>query len=284
MNVNLKYGKLIAAALFALFTPSLSAHSSAETNELVSAMLGNVLFFASDNWADNAGISTREAPVTWPGFLGRDESHGWTLAEKKAAFDWYLSTLGTNDCTALRGEQRHYVGIAVNQCRVLNYTEAVSPLKALALNPKGICRKDAIELVIKFSPVDDVTTAFTESIMTNSIGYAIRERGTASCQYAEKLLYFNAMNESQRTVVTNAVAMFYKNRMLEPNAFPIVDSLFVKYIDNYSISSNRLEHALNALSLPDCGSVTKRRFAAVTNQLLSSGQPLPWIDVGGNGN
>ena len=86
MNVNLKYGKLIAVAFFVSFTHSLSAHSSAETNELVSAMLGNVLFFASDNWTDNVGISSSEAPVTWPGFLGRDESHGWTLAEKKAAF------------------------------------------------------------------------------------------------------------------------------------------------------------------------------------------------------
>ena len=203
MNVNLKYWKLIATALFASVTQSLPAHSAAETNELVSAMLGNVLFFASDNWEDNVGISKREAPVTWPGFLGRDESHGWTLAEKKAAFDWYLSTLGTNDCTALRGEKRHYVRIAVDQCRVLNYAEAVPSLKALSLNPRGIERDRAIELVLKFSPVDDTTTTLVEMIVTNSVGYSFRERGVASDKYAWKLFVLtpqtmsNARREGQ---------------------------------------------------------------------------------------
>ena len=119
--------------------------------------------------------------------------------------------------------------------------------------------------------------------MTNSTGYSIMERGTASCQYADRLLSFNATNECQQMVVGNAVEMFYRNRMLAPNAFSIVDQLFVRYIDNYSISSNRLEHALNALSLPDCGPVTKRRFVAITNELISSGQPLPWINFGAGG-
>ena len=156
--------------------------------------------------------------------------------------------------------------------------------KALALNPKGICRDDAIGLVVKFGNVDDSTTAFVEAIMTNSTGYSIMERGTASCQYADRLLSFNATNECQQMVVGNAVEMFYRNRILAPNAFSIIDHLFVKYIDNYVMSSNRLEHALYSLSLPDCGPIAKRRFTSVTNQLLSSGQPLPWINVGGGGN
>ena len=84
--------------------------------------------------------------------------------------------------------------------------------------------------------------------------------------------------------VGNAVEIFYKNRMLVPNASSIVDHLFVRYIDNYTMSSNRLEHALNVLSLPDCGPVTKRKFTSVTNELLSSGQPLPWINFGRDGN
>lgn len=281
MNVNLKYGKLIAAALFALFTSSLSAHSSAETNELVSAMLGNVLFFASDNWADNAGISTREAPVTWPGFLGRDESHGWTLAEKKAAFDWYLSTLGTNDCTALRGEKRHYVRIAVDQCRALNYTEAVPSLKALALNPKGTCRREAMELVIKFSPIGDATTAFVETIMTNSASYNFREQGTASAHYADRLLFFTATNAAQLAERDAAVRMLYRNRLLESGTDAIIDEVFLKYLDGYGASSNRLEYAINSFSFPTCTEIFGEYFISVTNQLLSLGRPLQRIDVDG---
>ena len=225
-----------------------------------------------------------EDPGTWYGFLGLDETNGWTVAAKKAAFDWYLSTLATNDCETLDESDELYARVAVGKCKWLNYTNSVNAMKTLALNPKGICRDSAIELAIKFSPVDDLVTTFVETIMTNSAGYSLMERGTASCQYADKLLSFNATNENQRTVVANAIGMFYKNRMLAPNAFSVVDHLFVRYIDNYTMSSNRLEHALHVLSLPDCGPVAKRNFTSVTNQLLSSGQPLPWINVGWGGN
>ena len=282
MRANI--GKLFVASFAASLMTALWAHSPAETNELVSAMLGNVLFFASDNWEDNVGISKREAPVTWPGFLGRDESHGWTLAEKKAAFDWYLSTLGTNDCTALRGVERRYVGIAVGQCRVLNYAEAVPSLKALALNPKGICRQDAIKLVIQFNSVDDATTAFVETIMTNSTNYNFNEQGAASAKYASRLLSFNATNAVQVSLRDAGVRMLYRNRLLESGTDSIIDKVFLKYIDGYGSSSNRLEYAINSFSHPKCAEIFGAYFTSVTNQLLSSGQPLPWINVGEGGN
>ena len=259
------------------------------TNEVVHTILDRILYAASyddltdgtiPEWVADVMIASR----TWPGFLGLAGDCGLTQDERKAAFARYLSALGTNDCAALPGMEKERVRIALAQCDRLHYAEAAPSYKALALNPKGIYRDRAIQLALKYSPVDDATTEFVEAIMTNSIGYAIRERSTASCQYASSILSFNATNESQRTVVANAVAMFYKNRMLAPNAFSIIDRLFVRYIDDYAMSSNRLEHALNALSLPDCGPVTKRKFTSVTNQLLSSGQPLPWINVGGSGN
>ena len=88
-----------------------------------------------------------------------------------AAFDWYLSTLGTNDCKSLDYFDKLYAEVAVGKCEQFNYTSAVNAMKALALNPKGICRDDAIGLVVKFSNVDDSTTAFVETIMTNSTIY-----------------------------------------------------------------------------------------------------------------
>ena len=260
------------------------AHTEAETNAVARSMLEFVLLSADDSFDDNDNGVEKEAIVTWPSFLALGESEGWTPPEKKAAFAWYLSMLGTNDCTSLSATDHELVRIALSKCEVLDYAEGVQSYKALALNPKGIYRNRAIELAIKYSPVNDSTTEFVETIMTNLTSYSIGESGAASCQYANKILSFNATNECQQMIVGNAVEMFYRNRMLAPNAFSIVDQLFVRCIDNYSISSNRLEHALNALSLPDCGPVAKRRFVAVTNELLSSGQPLPWINVGGGGN
>ena len=258
------------------------AHTYDETNDIVYAALDRAAFYYDDlPWGSPPGNDP--PPTTWRGFLGAD-TNGWTLAGKMAAFDWYLSTLATNDCATLDDFDELYARVAIEKCEEFNYTNSVNAMKALALNPKGICRDDAIGLVVKFGNVDDSTTAFVEAIMTNSTGYSIMERGTASCQYADRLLSFNATNECQQMVVGNAVEMFYRNRMLAPNAFSIIDHLFVKYIDNYVMSSNRLEHALYSLSLPDCGPIATRRFTSVTNQLLSSGQPLPWINVGGGGN
>ena len=278
---HLYYGLLVPLVLLA---SAACAHTEAETNAVAKSMLEFVLLSVNDNLDDAADGVEQEAIVTWPSFLALGESEGWTPPEKKAAFAWYLSMLGTNDCTSLSATDQELVRIALSKCEEFDYAEAVASYKALALNPKGIYRYRAIELAVKYSPFDNSTTEFVETIMTNLNSYSIRESGAASCQYANKLLSFNATNECQQMVVDNAVEMFYRNRMLAPNAFSIVDQLFVRYLDNYSISSNRLEHALNALSLPDCGPMTKRRFVAITNELLSSGQPLPWINFGTGGN
>ena len=155
-----------------------------------------------------------------------------------------------------------------------------SAMKALALNPRGVCRGEAIDLTIRFSLIDDSMNYFVESIMTNSTGYSLAERGVASCRYASRLLAYDATNNVQQAFRDRAVNMFYRNRMLSSNAFLIVDGLFVQCINGYEVSSNRLEHALNAISLPSSGPITIRRFTSVTNQLLSSGQPLVQLDIG----
>ncbi len=267
-----------AAALAAL------AHTSYESNMVVRAALSAAATFYPHVIHDGLELPAgAEEPNTWHGLLGGDGG-GWTLAEKKAAFDWYLTTLGTNDCRSLDGERQEEIRIAVETCEAFSHTNSAPALKALALNPRGVCREDAIALTIRFMPVDDAMTEFVETIMTNSTGYSFRECGTASCQYADRLLSFNATNEAQSNIVQRAVLMFYRNRLAASASYSIVDRLFVRNIDSYEMSSNRLEHALNALSLPNCVSPARRTFTSVTNQLLSSGQPLPWIEVGTGGN
>jgi len=201
-----------------------------------------------------------------------------------AAFDWYLSTLATNDCETLDYFEKLYVGVAVGKCEEFNYTNSVGTMKALALNSRGIYRQDAIKLVIKFSPVDDATTAFVETIMTNSAVYNFREQGAASAKYASRLRSFNATNAVQLAARDAAVRMLYRNRLLESGTDSIIDKVFLKYIDGYASSSNRLEYAVNAFSYPKCARIFGDYFTSVTNQLLSSGQPLPWINFGGGGN
>lgn len=257
-----------------------SAHTPEETNAVARAMLEHAAFGWNDDLSDGGPwIGGGEPPLTWNGFLGRGEVDGWSQQARKNAFAWYLSTLGTNDCTSFTTTDRELVRTALFECRTLNYVEAAPSLKALALNTNGIYRSNAIELAMQFSSVDDAMTSFVETIMTNMVGYTSGERGTASCQYANRLLSFDATNDVQMAVRDRAVNMFYRNRMLPSAAYSIVDRLFVQYISGYETSSNRLEHALNALSLPSSNPTTIRRFTSVTNQLLSSGQPLVQLNI-----
>ncbi len=267
-----------AAALAAL------AHTSYESNMVVRAALSAAATFYPHVIHDGLELPAgAEEPNTWHGLLGGDGG-GWTLAEKKAAFDWYLTTLGTNDCRSLDGERQEEIRIAVETCEAFSHTNSAPALKALALNPRGVCREDAIALTIRFMPVDDAMTEFVETIMTNSTGYSLQERGTASCRYAYRLLCINATNAVQQVFFNNAVGMFYRNRMDESASTEIVDELFLKHISGYQTSSNRLEFVVNALTKPSRAPSDGRYFTSVTNQLLSSGQPLPWIEVGAGGN
>ena len=274
--------KCTACLMLTLMVGCVFAHTPEETNDMVRAMLERAAFGWNDDLSDGVPwIGGGEPPLTWNGFLGRGEVDGWSQQERKNAFAWYLSTLGTNDCTSFTTTDQALVRTALFECRTLNYTNAAPALKALALNPNGIYRSDAIRLAMQFCPVDDSETAFAESIMTNTTGYTRHEFSAASCEYARMLLNFNATNDIQRAIRNRAVNMFYRNRMLPSNAYYVVDMLFVRYIGGYETSSNRLEHALNVLSLPNSNPIIIRKFTTVTNQLLSSGQPLVQLNIGG---
>ena len=265
-------------AFVALFSATAAnGHTPAESNEVVSAALTRAAFYY-DDLREGSPPDNDPPPTTWLGFLG-PETNGWTLAGKMAAFDRYLSTLVTNDCKSLDYFEQLYAAVAVGKCEEFNYMNSASAMKALALNPRGVERKKAIELAIKFCPVDDSTTAFVESIMTNSANYNFAEQGIASAHYADKLLSFTATNDAQLAVRDAGVRMLYRNRLLESGTDAIIDEIFLKYIDGYASSSNRLAYAINSFSYPKCARIFGDYFSSITNQLLSSGQPLPWIDV-----
>ena len=274
--------KTVIAFVVLFSATAANGHTPAESNEVVSAALTRAAFYY-DDLREGSPPDNEPPPTTWLGFLG-PETNGWTLAGKMATFDRYLSTLVTNDCKSLDYFEQLYAAVAVGKCEEFNYTNSASAMKALALNPRGIERNHAIRLAIRFSSVDDAMTAFVETIMTNSASYNFREQGTASALYAKKLLSFNAITATQLASRDAGVRMLYRNRLLESGTDAIIDEVFIKYIDGYGSSSNRLEYAINSFSYPDCAEIFGNYFSSVTNQLISSGQPLPWINFGGGGN
>jgi len=256
------------------------AHTEAETNAVARSMLEFALLSVDDSFDDNDNGVEKEAIVTWPSFLALGESEGWTPHEKKAAFAWYLSMLGTNDCTSLSATDHELVRIALSKCEVLDYAEGVQSYKALALNPKGIYRYRAIDLALKYSPVSDATTEFVEAIITNVSGYSSGERVECYWEYVKKLQQDPCTNGT----CASALSMFYRNRKVSGTGAATLDRLFSDKIVGYANSSNRLDTALSMLMVTNMRPQFVEYFVGVTNQLLSSGQPLTWINVGGGGN
>ena len=277
---------IAAAVAFAAFGDG-PAFSPAETNRVARKLVYRAMRLSGCHTIPDEGTpyDPDEDLGTWHGFLGVDETNGWTVAAKKAAFDWYLSTLGSCDCRSLSRRDKLLVLNAVEMCGMLAYTNAVPYLKALAYNANGIYREEAIKTVLNFSSVDDATTMFVEGIVTNDVKFGMVERGDACGVYAHNIMTRQATNDVQRAAKERAWKMLYRHRMLDLIGTGILDSLFVSQIQGYESSSNRLEFAEYVLSHPDSDSDDIRRFTSVTNQLLSSGQPLPWIEVddgGGN--
>ena len=255
-----------------------SGHTYDETNEMVYAALSRAAFYYAD-LREGSPPDNDPPPTTWLGFLG-PETNGWTLAGKMAAFDWYLSTLATNDCKSLDYFDKLYAAVAVGKCEEFNYTNAAPAMKALALNPRGIERDEAIGLAVKFSAVDAATTEFVETIITNVNGYSSGERVECYWEYAKKLRQDPCTNG----VCASALSMFYRNRKVSGTGAATLDRLFADKIEGYAQSSNRLDTAMSMLTVTNMRPQFVEYFTGVTNQLLSSGQPLPWIEVGNGGN
>ena len=269
---------IVASALFG----NAPDFSQAETNRVARRLLYRAMRLSGCHEIPDEGelYNPDEDLGTWHGFLGGDETNGWTVAAKKAAFDWYLSTLGSCDCRSLLPRDKLLVLNAVEMCEALAYTNAVPSLKALALNPLGIYRDVAMTTALKFSPIDDATTQFVESMLTNTVQYTAGERLACYWGYARRLRDEVEAGDAYG----RAVRMFYRNRLVDWIGGMTVDRLLSERIDGYVISSNRLDTALFMLAPTNTRPQFVEYFTTVTNQLLSSGQPLPWINVGNGGN
>lgn len=270
---------ILTATLYSLVLYSSLNHSPEVTDRYVRARLDFVLHYGDmllQAVYDNTDVKVRP-PSDWEGFLGTKMSNGWTFEEKKEAFDWYLANLATNNCRSLSLHEQVLVRVALEQCDDLSYTNSYMAARGLVLNPNGIHRDKALKVMVKFGPLNDEMTQFIESIATNVTAYTWFERGTSLFEYEKRLCGSAVTNAA----TTNAVQMF--KRLKHYDAFSAVpcDIVFCQRIEGWAMSSNRLEYALWALGNTNLQSNWSRRFTSVTNQLLSSGQPLVQLNIGG---
>ena len=286
------FKRVLALSVVLLVSNTMIGHTAAESNQIVRAMLYSATPMATGCTNDKAGISRKQ----WAAIL---KSHhpevffgsfctnsGWTYEGRVTAFDNFISTMGDMDFFDSTNEYRHCVVMAVSQCRDMNYVKAAEPIRRLVHNlsyPPHL-RSRAIDAAIHLGGLSDESTAFVDSIITNQTVFSSDERSKALEGYAGILHNVVVTNETGARMLNSALSMLYRNRMIDwENAFDL-DELFCSRIDGYSMSSNRLELAEHVLSVADCWQATRDRFTSVTNQLLSSGQPLLWIDIGAGGN
>ena len=280
----MKSSKLITAvALLSLPASAVLNHTPEAMYRFVTTRLGWAINYAKmvlRATFDGTVVNAPNPSSSWENFLGTGTSEGWTFEEKMEAFDWYLAWLGTNDCTRLRLYEQDLIHVAIEQCELLSYTNSIDSLKALVRNPRGVHRDKAMEVVVRFAAVDDGMTQFIESIATNETDYTLGERGTSMYEYEQRLCGYTVTNAA----TTNAVKMFNRMKYFEPFCAVPCDIVFSIRIRGYAMSSNRLEYANWIFGNTNLQSNVIEYFTSVTNQLLSSGQPWPWINVGVGGN
>ena len=274
---SILFSLAIASGLFAL------GRSPEEMGAFVRSELWRIVENTpSDNDSNGDSLANYHdiEPEVWSAFFGPSAYKGWELNERKAAFDWYLNSICTNVSHRIDGEELAMFRVALGQCRRSSYTNAVPALKELVTNPCGVDKGDALRIIVDCSPISDVFTDYIENIMTNKVAYQKEARVEAWVRYVTKVRLWDVQNSIQDGIKQRATDMFYRNRFVDFAGTLSMDMLFVSQYTGYEISSNRLQYVNYVMSNPLLK--VSPYFIAVTNQLLSSGQPLRWINVGGN--
>ena len=213
----------------------------------------------------------------------------WPVARRKAAFDAYLAVMADTDFSDETNNDRMLPIWATAQCMSMNYTNALPYIRRLVLNTTltGWRRRREIGKFIAFAPVADETTATVEAIFTNRVDFTWEDREECF-DYAAKVVAASHSNLVSQSVCDRAARVF----TCDPTEWQLsaeYDYFWRRYYPGYATSSNRLEFLSATLSntnIPSCSKWTRfqNHFISVTNQLLSSGQPLPWINMGGEDN
>lgn len=181
------------------------------------------------------------------------------------------------DMQALPLRNKDLLATAIFQCEKHCHTNSFLSLERLAVNASGTLRENAMRAAIACAPWDDALLSFTENVATNSVVFTLKER------------YFGLANLRDRfdmasvdvDMTNKFVGLYYRLRN-DGYISICCDGVLTNRLDGYAMSSNRLDVACGMLSLTNIHPRITAYYVGVTNELLSSGQPLRWINVGGD--
>ena len=276
----MKSDKVLVAIVCALviWADTGLSHTTSETNRVVRSML----LRASDFWIslshlDDSVLNWPTTPETWDGFLHLGINEGWTLKEKESAFDWYLESMSNSNLVSASQRDKNLLSAAMTECKTHCRTNSFPPLARITVRADGGLREDAIDASIKCAPFDESLLSFTENIATNFAIFTPKERSLGLVSLKDKLGAV-PVNADMTNKVIN---LYYRLRNDRYNSI-CCDGVLTNRLDGYAMSSNRLDVALGMLSLTNMHPWFVTYYVGVTNELLSSGQPLRRINVGGN--
>ena len=205
--------------------------------------------------------------------------NGWTVDEKKNAFDAYIRYIATTNCAD--EESRDYVAAisAIEQCCWMSRTNELESIRQFVLNTQHPYRNRITGSVLELGGLDNESIDFAEAIATNTVAFGRSERGRAFGVLWKKLSQANIGDSVASNACNRITGMFYRNKQLSVAGALSIDKLLAERRNGYAASSNRLETALFVLSQTNRTDRVTEHFTTITNQLLSSGQPLNVITV-----
>ena len=285
--MNAKIVTIAVAGVVSLNCATICAYTETEYINMARNMIGTLL---SSGWETEEEMLEQQQSddpmyhwnyTSQDGFFGFFVTNGWSRSECEMAFGKYLSWISTNDMSSVDSQDIMFASSALAQCVAMKYTNAVETIRTYALNPTAIDRMSVIDKAIRLAGVDETSTAFVETVVTNAAQFSREDMRRVVSAYCEKLWDVNtndAVAVSSRDRITR---IFYANRLNWLNGVSL-DNLFVVALPGYDFSSNRLEYANHVLSWTTNSDWRAMRdhFVAITNQLFSSGQPLNVITVG----
>jgi len=205
---------------------------------------------------------------------------GWTVDEKKEAFDAYIRYIATTNC-ANEESPDHVASIsAIEQCCWMSRTNELASIRQFVLNTQHPYRFLITKPVIELGGLDNASIDFAEAVATNVTEFSRGERGVAFGMLSKKLSQANVGDLDVSNACNRITSMFYRNKQLSVAGALSIDKLLAERLNGYAASSNRLETALFVLSQTNRTDRVTEHFTTITNQLLSSGQPLNMITVG----
>ena len=278
---------LVAICAASLHCLTASAHTESEYLYKARDMIGTLLSSGWDSEEEMLEHQQSDDPLYHWNYTSQDDffsffvTNGWSRSECEVAFDKYLAWISTNDMTAVDSQDRMFARSALGQCEAMKYSKALETIRAYAMNTTAVDRVSVIDTAVRFGGVDDASASFIDTIVTNKARFSYHDISWAIPSYCNKLRSINTNDAEAVAIRVRGARLFYANRMEWPDASAL-DDVFVAALPGYDFSSNRLEYANYVLSWTTNNDWRAMRdhFVAITNQLLSSGQPLIVITVG----